>query len=214
MKSLKDTANSPLMRAIVIPLIVGILIATVAFALPRIFANRKEVSYSVDGPTSYITAETGAPVSIAVNGVQTPSLFIYRVRVWNSGGTPIVNLPILFSFTPDLPHPFFKIFNLSHATIPQKEFGKIDQTDVDPSSKRCTYGLLNPGDQDTLTFLTSLSAPLQVFAKAEGLTLKTVTQKKGSWSDWKVALVFAVTGTLGSILSEVLWLLFRRKRTA
>lgn len=164
-----------------IPLIIAVLAAIFTYLLPKFLEKGKELSYLVDGPTSYINQQAIGNISISVNGVSTSRLYAYKVRLWNSGGSPLKEVPVRFSFNPQ--HQGFQIFNVSHETNPKVEFGKVEENGSDANSKRFVYELLNPNDEDVVTFLTNEDAPLNLFAKSEGLKLVQVTNREPTkWS--------------------------------
>jgi hypothetical protein len=166
---------------LLIPLIVGLFIALFTYLLPKFFDKGKEISYTVEGPTSYVNQQAYGAVTITVNGVTTPSLFAYKVRLWNSGGSPIKDLPVRFSFNPG--GSSFQVFNVVHDTKPKVEFGKIEENGSDQNSKRFVYELLNPDDEDIITFLINTDAPLTVNTKSEGLRVIDAAPKEpGNWS--------------------------------
>jgi hypothetical protein len=165
---------------LLIPIIVGIFIALFTYLLPKFFEKGKEISYTIEGPTSYVNQQAAGAVTITVNGVTTPSLFAYKVRLWNSGSSPIKDLPVRFSFNPG--GSGFQVFNVVHDTKPTVEFGKIEENGSDQNSRRFVYELLNPDDEDTLTFLINTNAPLAINAKSEGLRVTNAAPKEqGSW---------------------------------
>ena len=157
---------------LLIPLTIGIILAAVNFALPKFFEAGKRLSYTIDGPTAFVNTNTAGMVKIAVNGVETTNIFGYRVHLWNSGSVPLTTIPVRFAF--EVTNTNFHVFNVSHTTTPKRDFGKIDENGSDAFSKRFVYELLNPKDEDVLTFVTDVDAPLSVFAKAEGLKMKFV----------------------------------------
>lgn len=171
--SLHMENNSTWKRDILlIPLIIGIILVVAAFALPKFFDRGKRLSYTIDGPTAFVNTNTAGMVKIAVNGVETTNIFGYKVCLWNSGSVPLTAIPVRFVF--EVTNTNFHVFNVSHTTTPRREFGKIDENGSDASSKRFVYELLNPSDADVLTFVTDVDVPLSVFAKAEGLKIKSV----------------------------------------
>ena len=79
-------------------------------------------------------------------------------------------------------------------------FGDIEEGAVGSSQKRFVYELLNPGDQDVVTFLTNGDAKVEIFAKTEKLKTNAVrpeTTERG-WPQW--ASIIAV---LASALTTV-----------
>ena len=108
-----------------IPVIVGIIVALGGFAIPKIFEKGSQISYSIDGPVAYVDSEAMGSSKITVDGVQTPNIYGYKVRIWNSGGRALQSLPGRFDFETKTPD--FKIFNVTHETTPKREFGSIKE---------------------------------------------------------------------------------------
>ena len=148
---------------LIIPLIVGAIMALFAFGLPTILEKDNVISYSIDGPITYLDQLSIGDISIKVDDVPTTYLFSHKVRIWNSGDVPIKDLPIRFIFDTD--NKEFKIFNINHSTKPAYEFGKISLQDISANSKRFTYELLNPDDEDIITFLTNSLASLSIYTE-------------------------------------------------
>jgi hypothetical protein len=169
-----------------IPLTVGLIVAAFTFGLPRFLEKEKQITYEIDGPTIYLDKRSIGNVSVVVNGVPASSLFSYKVRLWNSGDQPLKNLPVFVLFETELND--FKIFSVRHETNPLHEFGKIVQEDIDQKSKRFIFDLLNPKDQDTISFLTNSSVPLKLYSKLEGLKVKREKpEKTNKW--WNIASI-------------------------
>ena len=154
---------------LILPLVVGVIVAAVTFGLPLLLRDAQELSYVVDGPAAYLDDPALGHVKVEINGVAVSELFAYKIRLWNSGDIPLQKLPVSFVFekTPS----DFQVFSTSHATTPRFEFGAIDEDVVGPARRRFVYELLNPGDQDIVTFLTNARPELEVFAKAANLTV-------------------------------------------
>ena len=200
-----------------IPLIVGLIVAAFTFGLPKLFEKEKQITYEIDGPTTYLDKQSIGNVSVVVNGVPTLSLFSYKVRLWNSGDQPLKNLPVLVLFETELVLGEFKIFSVGHETKPPHEFGNIMQEDIDQKSKRFIFDLLNPKDQDTISFLTNNSVPLKLYAKLEGLKVRWEKPENATkW--WGIgSIVLAVVASLFSVVlktySEYLPKLLERLKT-
>jgi hypothetical protein len=194
-----DTPSKWKRDILIIPLIIGLLVAVFTFLLPKLLDKGKELSYTIDGPTSYVNQQAVGNITITVNGVATSNLFAYKIRLWNTGGTALRDMAVRFSFSPKRQD--FQIFNVSHETNPRFEFGKIEEAGSDATSKRFVYELLNAGDEDTVTLLVNDDAPLSLYAKAEGMKLTQVTQKvQTKWS----YLVAGLVGPLGAIIISIL----------
>lgn len=188
--------------ALVIPLVVGLLVAIATYFLPKLLEKGKQVTYTIDAPTAYVNTTAVSGVSINLNGIPVNNLIGYRVRLWNSGGIPVSNLPVQIRFTPKSPE--FKILNIKHETVPKQEFGKIGEENMNDSSKRFVYELLNPKDEDIITIVTNEEAPIALYAKAEGLRLVQQKIEEQSWLaryGWIVSLAVA---TFASLLTSVL----------
>jgi hypothetical protein len=180
-KSLRDT--------LLIPIVVGIVIAIATYFLPKLFEKGREVSYTVDGPTTYITQQMQGVV-VTVNGTPVPTLFITRVRIWNSGKDALENLPVLLFFPTGSKD--FKVLSAAHETQPEHEFGKVAEEAPDYQSRKYTYQLLNPNDADTITLLTNDPARPSVYSKAEGLRTKAVARAENrGFERWSVFLTLA-----------------------
>jgi hypothetical protein len=191
---------------LLIPLVVGLIIAVFIFGLPKIFEKGKQLSYEIDGPTTYLDKRSIGNVPVTVDGVPISILFSYKVRLWNSGDQPLKNLPVLVLFETELSG--FKIFSVRHETQPPHEFGNIKQLYIDQKSKKLIFDLLNPEDQDTISLLTNNSVPLKLYAKLEGLKVIEVKlekpEKATKW--WGIASTFLaiIASLLTVFLSEYL----------
>ncbi len=190
-----------------IPLFVGIVVALITFLVPKLFEEKNELSYTLDGPTTYIGPNNISGIKVEINGVPSSSLVAYKLRMWNSGGSPLKNVPVRLNFDPS--DNKFRIFRITHSTKPQFEFGKITADSIDFSSRRFLFELLNPGDEDTVTILTNQSPPLSLFAKAEGLTLNVVKSKEPT--SWLRIGILALGAVFSSLLSMIVTTLRRRK---
>jgi hypothetical protein len=125
--------------------------------------------------------------------------------VWNSGNLPLKNVPLQISFAPR--EEKFLIYSLNHRTKPPVEFGSIKVEETDVYSRRFVYELLNPGNEDAISILTSSPLKLSVYSKAEGMEIKAVTSANvknetgtGVWSALLglIAMVFAIFANVAS----------------
>jgi hypothetical protein len=190
----------------VVPIVVGVSLLLATYFLPKLFEKGKRISYSVDGPTAYVDPEAASAAKITVGGVETPNIYGYKVRIWNSGGYPLTALAVRFVF--DTKDQNFKVFSVTHDTIPKIEFGSIEESGSELFSKRFTYQLLNPKDEDALTFLTNISAGLSVFVKSEGLRTQFVPSKPpSSYLSFALGVLAAVLGIIA-----LLQLVYLQKR--
>jgi hypothetical protein len=184
---------------LVIPLFVGLLLAVAAYFAPRVFEAGKQLSYTVEKPSDYLS-ERLQGVTIQVNGTPTSSLFVTKVRIWNSGSVALKDVSILFEFDPA--DQTFRILNVAHATKPEREFGNIAEASPDVNSARFTYSLLNRGDEDTVSFLTNESVQPKIYAKAEDLSLLEAAAPHRA-TPIRVSLLIGLVGLLASVLSMV-----------
>ena len=157
---------------LIIPLIVGLIVAIFNFVLPRFFEKEKEISYIIDPPSTYLTKETAGDLKIMINDKPIDSLYAYKVRFWNSGDVSLTELPIRYVF--DTLRMWDKVFAAIHETEPEYEFGEIREEGSDSESKRFVYSLLNPGDRVTATFLSNATGNISFHTKAEGLSVNEV----------------------------------------
>lgn len=175
------------LSVVLVPVVVGVVLAIVQFGLPLVFGSRNELSFTIEPPQSI--------EGLKLNIENTPigALYVYKVRVWNSGGNALKGLPVLFRF--DSSPSDFKILNVSHSTKPAYEFGTIQEEQSDQISRKCTYSLLNREDEDNITFLTTRPGNLGVFAKSENLSVKPISPNiPGFWerNGQSMMIVFAM----------------------
>ena len=184
-----DTPSKWLRDLLVIPLVIGLLVAVFTYGLPKFLDKGKELSYSIDGPTAHLGTSSLSGITITVNGVPTSQLYGYRARIWNSGDLALKAVPVRFVFE-DAP-PGFRVFSVAHTTKPQFEFGTIKEESSDSLSRRFVYELLNPGNEDVVTFVANAAPSLVVFSNVEGVRLKRVDPQVPR--DWKKYLSLATT---------------------
>ena len=195
---------------LLLPLIVGIVIAGVAFVLPRIVKDKLELSYIIYHAERQFDNPAIQSARIEINGIKVSELYAYKVRLWNSGNKAIKNLSVSFVF--ENVQGSFQVISANHATNPPYEFGAITENDISETHRRSNYALLNSGDEDIVTMLTTESGDLSVFAKAEGLTLRRVIpeeEKKSHYLSW-IALLASGSSLLTGILSYF-WFWVRRR---
>ena len=189
---------------LVLPLVVGVIVAAIVFGLPRFFREAKELSYVIDEPVAYLDDPAISHVKVEVNGIAVSNLVAYKVRLWNSGDVPLKKLPVSFVFQESPTG--FQIFNISHLTTPSYEFGGISEETLVPSKTRFVYELLNPGDQDIVTILTNGKVDLELFAKVEKLKVKSIqpeTQQRG-WTVW-----LSISAVLVAVIASALTTFFK-----
>ncbi len=179
------------------PLVVGIVIAIVSYALPKFLVESRQISYTIEEPIAYLDKTSIGTASVKVNEILVPEVFAVRVRVWNSGSLPLKDLGVLFEFTPF--EKDFRILSVNHNTKPAKEFGSITEQGNDNKAKRFIYALLNPEDVDNIVFLTTEKAEVKVFSKAESLSVKAISPEKQTDFKWYYG---ASIGMLASVASS------------
>lgn len=202
--------SSWIRELLIVPLMVGLIVTAFAFGLPKILADSKEVSYTVEQPLTYLDKVSIGSATVKVNDVPVPEVFAVKVRIWNSGDLPLKDIGIRFDLTSH--DKDFSILSVNHNTQPSKEFGGIAEQGSEGQSKRFLYQLLNPKDEDTLIFLTTAKANLEVYAKAESLSVKAVAANHDKDYKWyQIALGTAVASLLTGLI-EVLIRSIRRNR--
>lgn len=201
-----DTNRFWVRNVVIVPLVIGLITAAFGYWLPKFFAESKQVSYSIEEAVPYLDKNSIGKAVIKVNDILVPEVFVVRVRIWNSGSLPLKNLGVLFEF--DQVEEGFRILSTSHDTSPSKEFGAIAETSQSVRSRRFEYGLLNPGDSDSVVFLTTANGNVNVFSKSEGLLLKAVPVESRGFRWYDAALV-AMLASIASTLVELLLKIFR-----
>ena len=165
------------------------------YYLPKWLDKGTVITYSVEGPIAYLNEQAGNVLSITVNNVATTQLYAYKVVLKNSGNKPIKQFPVTVNF--DYPKPTFQVFTKIHQTVPHKEFGKIDELQGAPYTIKFIYELLNPEDEDTITFLTNDNLNLSVYGKGEGVRLKKgeieLIRKTKTWGELRVGILVLVS---------------------
>lgn len=189
---------------LLIPLIVGLILAFATYLIPRVLEAGRRLSYTTEKPTGYLSEHLQG-VTIQVNGTVTTDLFVTKVRLWNSGSVALKDLGVLFVF--NTADQNFKILSVAHATKPEREFGQITQTNPDDRSTRFVYSLLNRNDEDTVSFLTNQSAEPTIYAKAEDLKLVQVAPGRGDrllrFSSALAGAIAVLASLLSSLFSAV-----------
>src|SRR5438046_370275 len=79
---------------LVLPLIVGLVIAAIPFVVTFFPKPDQEVTYSVDGPTSYLTPDAVQGLNVTVDGRPIQALYSLKVAIWNSGKSPVLDVPV------------------------------------------------------------------------------------------------------------------------
>src|SRR5689334_2826750 len=131
---------------LLVPLLVGLIIATFTIGLPRLLEKRRELSYEIDGPTPAFSSSVLRGVTVSANGVRVDQLFSYRVRIWNSGGIALKDVPVRLVLSSQPPG--VRVLNISHVTTPAYEFAPIQDTSDSLGNRRFVFQDLNPGNED------------------------------------------------------------------
>jgi hypothetical protein len=192
-----------------IPLAVAVVAAVFTYGFPKFLEKGRELSYSIDGPTSSLSTQSAGGLAISVNGVSTTQLFGYKVRLWNSGGLPLKDVPVRLVFRN--PPPDFRIFSITHTTIPRFEFGAIQDLTTDSTSRRFAYQLLNQGNEDQVSLVTNRDPVLEVYANVEGMALKKAEIQPPRRGFEYLNVVVAVVAGLASLLSGALKFALQRR---
>lgn len=161
---------------LVFPLIISLITSLFSFYLQEKNKKGKVINYSIEGPITYLEPTTNSPSSIIINGIQTQSLYGYKVHLWNSGDHPIENLQVLYNFSNT--SSIFSIINVAHKTIPSFQFGNFIETPKNSCSKLFEYQLINENDEIFVNFLTNDLSDLQVWAKLKGLKISEIKSSK------------------------------------
>lgn len=207
---MSDTNRSWVRDLLAAPLVVGIVVAIVSYALPKFLVESRQISYTVEEPVAYLDKSSIGTASVKVNDISVPEVFAVRVRVWNSGSLPLKDLGVLFEFVPD--EKDFRILSVNHNTKPPKEFGLITEQGNNSDTKRFVYGLLNPDDMDSIVFLTTARADVKVFSKAESLSVKSISAEKRTDFSWYQAALLAMLASVASTFVEFLIKVWRESR--
>lgn len=140
------------------------------------FGEKAELSYQMESPTPYLDDPALGQVEIRVDGQPLEGLVAHRVRIWNSGNRPIKDVPVRLVLGRSDKN--IVIFGVHHQTDPPCEFGEVAESIVEQNSRRFRYSLLNPGDSDSVTVLANRVCPIELFTKAEGMSVRRVTDEK------------------------------------
>lgn len=183
---------------LVLPLIVGVVGVIGTFVLPRFFQDNLELSYETEGPDGLIDSRVdGTNIRFKVNEKEAQSVFLNRVRLWNSGIKPVEKIPVTFEF--DIKNDGgFEILSVTHKTKPEREFGAITELGGNNNSRRIQYEFLNSGNEDVVSFLSTRETQIKVYANAKGMSLINRTKEKTQWflpDPWG-QILFALWGVM------------------
>jgi hypothetical protein len=136
---------------------------------------------------------------------------IYRVLIKNTGELPIRDLPVRLVFKNHTDK--LKIFTIKHNTTPKHEFGEIKKDFSDGFKPRFVYSLLNPKDEDDILIIASEKADLEVYTKAEGVSVETEDINTKYYYSSTTILILSLIAFVGAILSIFVRQVFIRRRT-
>lgn len=207
---MSERKNNWMRDFLLVPIIVGLVIAIATYLIPNFFDKGKQISYTVEDAVTYLDKSSIGNSVIKFNDIVVPEVFAMRVRLWNSGDVPLKDLAVRFEFYSI--NKEFRILSVNHNTRPSKEFGAITEKGSEDNSKRYIYQLLNPKDEDSIVFLANSKAELKVFSKAEGLNLKNIPIAKDGEFKWYYAAIGAGIASMLSSFVEFLIGRIRRKR--
>jgi len=188
--------NENLLKLFIVPIFVGLIVATFQLGIPTLFEKDLELSYFIEEPKTYIDKSTIGDVKFEINDIETPILVSQSARIWNSGEFPIKALPVTYIFENSSSN--FKIFAIKHNTKPEYEFGNISTLETDQNSIRNLYELLNTNDEITITFLTNEGVSLSIYTKAEGLSTKKYkpVEEISPFNGWILSTISALMAIL------------------
>jgi hypothetical protein len=183
------------LRWFLIPLIVGIIVAIIQFGLPYVIKEKKEITYKIFEPISYLDPDKIGTLKIEINGVLSPSLFSNQYTIENTGQIPLREISVLINF--NTTDSLFTIYNHSIDTQPKFEFGVIN-TEIINHNIKFTIELLNPKDKIHFNVLTNLKVPSELFSKSEGMILKQAVddRPKDDKSSFLIALFASLLSTI------------------
>ena len=119
----------------------------------------------------------GQNIRIEVGGKKAERVFVNRVRLWNSGKKPIKDFAVRFR-SDTTGGEGFELLSVTHKTKPEVDFGAITEVENTNTSRKIKYELLNSGDGDIASFLSSRKTQINVSAKAEGMWLNNRTKER------------------------------------
>ena len=170
-KEVKEIKSTDWLKKLVISIIVAFLTGFFAYLIPKIMDKGKQLSYSMDTPLEYfgLFNDNYSDIVIEINDKPISSLYLYTIKVWNSGDKPISEFSTRMVF--ETQDEGFEIYSISHQTTPEYEFGQIEDEFLADQSIRTTYQLMNPGDKDEVIVTTNNQVPLELFSKIEGVKI-------------------------------------------
>ena len=183
---------------IVIPIIVGVVVALVTFVLPKFMGDSKKLEYEVVGPIHPPGSEVFSNLKYT----------LYRVTIHNSGDLSLDSIPVSVLFK-DVDSTF-EILEVFHRTQPESEFGEIDEISRSNTQLRFAYPLLNVGDQDEVSIMVrgEQSVIPDVFIKAKDLeVVKSEHPLAKGTSNEFLPLLVGLAGVIASGLTLFIFFL-------
>ncbi len=209
----------PFLLGCLITVIGGVILAAIVKPFQKILDPGKRLNYSVSAPVTYLSMPSETNLNITVNQntntFPVTKLIGCKVKIWNSGSDPLKNLlvEVFFGTNRDL-----YCFSDVHKTMPVRQFGVIELKPGTLDSRRYEYELLNPGNEDEVSFVFNGYPEIEVSAKSEGLTVKRqkpdpVKSKGRGGFDWSMLalMIFICAASVLEVFLSLGVIKWRRK---
>jgi hypothetical protein len=184
--------------------------------LTLVFSQRFTIEPSSKTKPSLSGNRLSAPSAPVITSIEKEfevnvnDLRIYRVVLKNSGSVPLKDVPLrlIFGAGDD-----FQILSVDHKTLPEHEFGVIEDDFSNKSQPRFKYSLLNPKDEDAIILLVNQPAALDAVVKTEGITKRAHRpDDRRLLSPTRVSIV-AFTSAFVALILQALLFKMRGKKT-
>ena len=206
--SLKNskTISRILLLPLIISIFAGIIVGLFDQGITNIIEKNKELTAVIEDPNIYLDESSFNNTTIKINEIEITKLVTYEITISNSGNQPITEVPIRFDFNSE--NPSFRIINITHNTKPEYEFGKIIKEEINNSTIKFTYELLNPGDQDKILFITNELTEIKLYSKVEGMKFNLITpsqsfNKKTSEYTSIIVIISAFLTSITTVLAFI-----------
>ncbi len=187
-------------KHLLIPLIVGGVIALVQFGLPYFFSDKKELTYNILDPITYFDKNVVGELEIIIDGKKSTALFSNQFFIENTGQIPLKNVPVRINF--ETQDSLFQIYKYLIETQPPYEFGDIE-TSAGKHNVSLDIELLNPKDKISINILTNTKVLAELYSKSEGMTLNRaqIDEPKNEWGfSYILALIASILSTVLSFI--------------
>lgn len=191
-----------------LPILISIITTILSFFVNGYLNKGAQLSYNIDGPSSYLEPTSNSSSLIEVNGIKTQYLYGYKVHIWNSGKEPVENLRVYYRF--ENRGDQFKIFALTHKTIPKYQFGKITKFNENNDSVSYEYELINPDDDILANFLTNINFKLEIGIKSKGVKIIIPKETKHQQKIKKLIFLFGPS-IIVLVISYLIFFMLRMK---